>query len=816
MPRALLTLATMASLPILALTSGAQTQQSAERLGSAAPPPAAAPTPALAPAPASAPAPAAEPPATAPSGGLPLPPPAPALTSMPALAPLPASLPAPAVATAPASEPAVIPAPATEVASAPASEPAAEPTNPSELQTQPASAQQPQELGRRLITADLDRNRDQIAPSLGAVSYTIGPAQIASVPGGENASFQQVLLRAPGVVEDSLGQVHIRGEHANITYRLNGVLLPQPVNVFGQEIDTRLVRSVTLIDGTLPAQFGLHTAAIIDVTTKSGAALNHNEASIYGGSYDTFQPSLQVGGSTGRLDYFITTTYNHNALGIENPTPSHHAIHDYTDQQRLFAYLNYTIDDTSRLSFFVNGYNGDFQIPSQEGLPKMFTLAGQPNANSVATRETQNEEEYYAVVAYQKTVDKLSYQLSGFARYGQITFSPDYGNDLIFQGVASSIYNTFATYGIQLDSSYALDPAHTVRVGLIGDFTAEKLDSSSAVFPVDSSGGQTSTTPFTIVDNSSNEATEAGFYIQDEWRLSPQLTFNYGIRYDLFSANFDNERQFSPRANLVWKIDDATTAHVGYSRYFVPPPVQDVRPASQARFDNTSNASASAGNNPPRVEKSNYYDIGVSRKVSPALQVNLDGFYKEAQQLVDLGQFGSALILSPYNYRGGHVYGVEMSATYNEGGFNAFANFSWVRTMAHDIFTQQFNFAPDELAYIREHNIKLDHESQYTVSAGADYTFLRDNRVYLDMLYGSGLRAGFANTVQEQQYYPVNVGYEHVFRGGYWGPNNVKVRFDVMNLFDQSYQLRQGGGLGINASQYGERRGYFGGMTYEF
>ena len=57
-------------------------------------------------------------------------------------------------------------------------------------------------------------------------------------------------------------------------------------------------------------------AGIVDVTTKSGDTLNHNELSLYGGSYDTFQPSAQVGGTDGRLDYFVTTSYNHNGLGI--------------------------------------------------------------------------------------------------------------------------------------------------------------------------------------------------------------------------------------------------------------------------------------------------------------------------------------------------------------------------------------------------------------------------------------------------------------------------------------------------------------------
>ena len=105
-------------------------------------------------------------------------------------------------------------------------------------------------LGKVVVTSDLDVARTQIAPSLGATSYTQTPAQIQNIPGGENAPFQQVLLRAPGVVEDSFGQEHIRGEHANLTYRINGVLLPQPLNGFGQELDTRLIQSFTLIGGT--------------------------------------------------------------------------------------------------------------------------------------------------------------------------------------------------------------------------------------------------------------------------------------------------------------------------------------------------------------------------------------------------------------------------------------------------------------------------------------------------------------------------------------------------------------------------------------
>ncbi|HEY2584870.1 MAG TPA: TonB-dependent receptor [Tepidisphaeraceae bacterium] len=713
----------------------------------------------------------------------------------------------------PAASPATRPGEAAGPATAPsATQPAA--TNPT---TQPGAAG-PQNPSEVLVTADLDRKREQIAPPLGAVTYTVGPNQIQNIPGGSNAPFQQVLLRAPGVVEDSFGQVHVRGEHSNLTYRVNGVLLPNSIvslEGFGGEVDTHVVQSVTLINGSLPAQFGFRTAGIVDITTKSGATLDHNEVGIYGGSFGTLIPSLVVGGHKGNFDYFLSGTYRQTSLGIENPAPTDDALHDYANQGKVFGYFAWQLDDTSRLSVALNGSYGHFQIPNVPGTPPAFTYDSVTDANSANIDETQTEQDYYSFISYQKTVDRLSFLVAGFSRYGQINFNPDPVNDLIFTGVASATTNSFLTNGVQFDGAYVLNDEHTVRFGLLCDYTSEILNTNSSVFPVDSSGMQTSTTPFAIINNGGNWGYETGIYLQDEWKLAKPLTLNYGVRYDRFDASFDHEDQVSPRINLVWRATKSTTVHAGYARYFQPPPVQFLGPAAVASFANTSNQPENFRDDPNKVERSNYYDFGISQQITPAWQVTADTFYKAARPLLDSGQFGSAIIFAPFNYAQGNDYGAEFSTTFKEGGFSAFGNFAWVNAQGKSINSSQYLFGNDELAFISKNSIFLDHDATFTVSAGVAYTW-KGNRVYADILYGSGLRAGFANTEHEPAYYPVNVGFEHVFHPDISGLADVRLRFDIVNVFDQTYQLRNGTGVGVGAPQFGERRGFFGGLTFDF
>ncbi|MDB6140299.1 MAG: tonB dependent receptor family protein [Verrucomicrobiaceae bacterium] len=673
------------------------------------------------------------------------------------------------------------------------------------------NAQTTTELPEVSVVGHLDQDRNEIVPALGATSYSISSQRLETQTRGADAPFNETLLRIPGVAQDSFGQLHVRGDHANLQYRINDVLIPEGISGFGQELDTRFVDHLSLITGALPAQFGYRTAGIVDIHTKSGDDLKGGEISMYGGSYGTLRPSLEYGGVDGRLTYYFTASYLQSDIGIENPTSRPRAIHDNTQQEKFFGSISYLIDDTSRLNLLLSSSYGHFQIPNNPNQTPAFTLSGVRPFNSSLLNENQQEQNDYAILSYQKSAGDLNYQISAFARYSGLLYNPDPTGDLIFNGVAGRIDRNIFSTGLQGDASYRLNDSHTLRGGL--SFTSERatVNTSTSVFATDPFGMQSSSDPFTILDDSRKQAYLYGAYLQDEWKIDA-LTINFGARFDVSDA-FLRENQLSPRINFVYELTESTTLHAGYARYFTPPPLELVQQSSISKFANTTNAPASIVNSPVQSERDHYFDIGATEKLSKSFQIGLDGYYKRAQNLLDEGQFGQALIFSPFNYQQGKVYGVEFTANYQQDNFAAYGNLAFSRATASDIISGQFEFDPAELDYIKHHDVFLDHDERLAASVGTSYTWA-GTRFAADLLYGSGLRAGFANTQKLGVYYPLNLGVSHTFDLG--GGHKLKARIDLVNVLDQVYELRDGSGIGVGAPQFGQRRGIYFGLGYTF
>ena len=282
-------------------------------------------------------------------------------------------------------------------------------------------------------------------------------------------------------------------------------------------------------------------------------------------------------------------------------------------------------------------------------------------------------------------------------------------------------------------------------------------------------------------------------------------------------TNVPAEPRLSPRANVVWKPTDTTTVHVGYSRYFVPPPFELVGGATLAKFANTTAAPPVPLDSTVLPERSDYYDIGISRIVIPGLTLGLDAYFKTSRDLIDEGQFGAPIILTAFNYQKGLQEGVELTASYDRGPWSLYGNAAVSCAMGKDIVSAQYNFTAPELAFIAGNWIHLDHDQKYSASAGAAYTMNSDSphptRLSVDAIVQSGLRASTAtipNGVALPTYGQVNMSVVQKIATG------TELRLDVLNVGDTIYQIRNGTGVGVGAPQYGIRRTILAGVTQRF
>eukprot|EP01036_Dinobryon_divergens_P047863 gene47863-64209_t len=186
----------------------------------------------------------------------------------------------------------------------------------------------------------LKKARMELSPEVGATVYRIDRAAIDALGKGDATPLDDVLLTLPGVAKDSKasGSLHVRDDHGNVQYRVNGVQLPEGISGFGQSLDTRYIDSVNFLTGALPAQYGLRTAGVVDIQTKQGFGKPGGSLGFTFGSHNTLEESGSVYGTTGNLSYYL--------------------------------------DADTRLGLMFGTYNGKFQIPTNPNQTPAFSLAG--------------------------------------------------------------------------------------------------------------------------------------------------------------------------------------------------------------------------------------------------------------------------------------------------------------------------------------------------------------------------------------------------------------------------------------------------------
>jgi outer membrane receptor protein involved in Fe transport len=684
----------------------------------------------------------------------------------------------------------------------------------------PESAERPLELVLESevalsIPVRVSRIRAQNGLSLmGNSKYTMTAEDISNLPAGEATPLNDVLLQMPGVALDQNQEIHIRGEHAGIQYQMNNIMLPLDINndpTFTQLLNSYFVRSVSLIDGVLPAQYGYRTSGVIEIQTKNGCDGGNNNFTIYGGMYDTTQPSFQLQGCDGRFSYYLTGLYLHSSLGLSSATPGHDPIHDSVNQGQGFTYLTYEANDSTKLSFIGGMTVADNEFPNRPGLRPLFRLDGVSPANypSTAISSGLDQQDYYGVLALNGAIgEKFSYQLAYAIHYNTQTFNPDPVGDLIYQGISPKVFNSDLANTLQGDTTYHLGD-HTFAAGFyLGEYGVES-DNTSQVFEENNGTQVPPFVPISVRANLNKINILFGFYLQDTWQISEKFSVNFGSRWDR-ADGFVDDSQFSPTINFIYKARPDTTLHAGFARNFQVPNFQGIS-AGTAKLDGTSGGTGLPVGTSLDAETDSTWDVGYTHQFTLRLQWAQDSYFRIDRHYIDEGQFGFVPLDAPFNYVRGYGAGIENTLSYNVRDFGLRATAFVAREEDRGVATGQYNFPPlGQLQYIDNHYIILDHTPLVGISGGIAYRW-RDYKFTFDGLYSSGLRGGFGNTDQLPVVWQINIGAVRKFTLPAIG--ELENRIALINIFDRTNLIRPATGIGVFQSAYGPRISLYDGIT---
>ena len=656
------------------------------------------------------------------------------------------------------------------------------------------------------VNASLLRSQNGLSET-GTNKYTLTAKDITNLPAGEATPLNEVMLQMPGVALDQNQEIHIRGEHMGIQYQMNGIMLPLDINTdptFTQLLNAYFVKSVSLLDGVLPAQYGYRTSGVIDIHTKDGCDSGPNNLTILGGQRDTAQATFQFGGCGGDFSYYLTGLFLQSNLGLSSAVPAPDPIHDAVTQGQGFSYLTYELNPTTKLSL-ISGMTLSFnQFPNRPDQPPLYQLDHINPAlyPSSGIDSGINQQDYYGVFALNGAMgSKADYQVAYTAHYNSQTFYPDSIGDLIYQGISSNVFTSDLSNTLQGDLTYRLSESHTLRAGFyMGEYGVES-DQASQVFPIVM--GKPAIIPISVTANLNKINLVYGVYLQDTWRITDKLSVNFGSRWDRVTG-FTINSQFSPTINFVYEPRTDTTLHAGFARSFQLPNFQNVSPDIFKLFAGTTGAvgTSPTGNTSPFTETDYTWDAGFTHQFTRHLVYAEDNYFRIDRHYLDEGQFAFVPIDAPFNYVRGYGGGTEHSLTYNLQDLALRANAYVAREEDIGVASGQYNFPANEVSYIDRHYFVLDHTPLVGASGGAAYRW-HDYQFTFDGLFSSGLRGGFANETQLPKVWQFNLSAAKDFTVA--GLGRFTDRIVLLNIFDRTNLIRPPTGIGVFQAAYGPR-----------
>ncbi len=631
-----------------------------------------------------------------------------------------------------------------------------------------------------------------------------------------------------GAARAPTGEVHIRGQHGEFTYYVDG--LPVPLGVFGglnEVVDPAVIERATFITGGFPAEYGGQMSAIIDLNNRVPTGSFHLDASTYVGSYLVFNgthpfspgkevqsgssssvPGDTLGGRVGpfralnsngqavsvsdhigKLGFYVSGSRQETDRRIDTPVPR--LFHDHGFDYFLYGKFDYILSNVDYLTCNLNFGRTNTEVPFDPTLP----LASD-------VQETGNS---FQAVSYFRALDseidrESNLFVGGYLRQGRLQYTPGSIDPPTFQFVDFPGRNyllaedrTFNTIGTRTTYDIRLSHAFMIKTGLVlsGTTGTENFSSRDSL----NTPGPSIVTDF--------RGSDFGMFAESEYQVADWTSFDIGIRYDQHIApDLPVQRQVSPRIKWNFAIDASSTAYIYYGRLFMPTNIEGLR--SIAR--NVSNSVT-----PTFAERDHFFEAVYTNSLPFDVRLKAAVFHKRAAPFTDDATLGSSAIKTPFNIAIVNTDGIELALSYSSPSmpFSCNINSSVIHAVGSGALTGGF-LPPSSDGPATD----LDHDQRLSVDIGLNYQ-PSDWFMNLEAVYGSGLSNGYPGNVPVYKTglfdfntpahtapsTILNLGVGYTFHST--GDTTIEPSIYVTNLLDHSHLLK---GAYTTGASWEERR----------
>ncbi len=675
------------------------------------------------------------------------------------------------------------------------------------------------------IALDIVSPLPPIQSKASSETYSLSRKEIEAIPRGNNNDLNDVLATIPSATQGALRQIHIRQEHALIQLRIDGVPIPDTVSTaFSDVISPRTWERADIILGGMEAQYGNRTAALLDITSKSGTKPGFGSLQYFGGSNATMNPSFEYGGTIGeKFRFYVLNSYLSTNRGLDPPTGGRSWFHNDSTRNQTFIRGDYQHDNRNNFTWLFLNSVAKYQIPTLPGQTPNATVlpliqAQYAGFNPVASQNVnqfQRENNQYGHMVWRHDVSANQYfSLAGYARQSRATFITDPLNSLAYTPDVAEPFSTASqdrmglALGVRLDYTNELTSQHLLKYGFQIDRT--QAINKTRIFAFERDNTDNPTGPVINIDGDRRLiGWREELWVQDQWTPNDQWTVNAGLRYDQIQA-LTNDWQISPRIGVTYKMNQENAFHIFYGRLFTPPNLESVA-YLVPRTAGTTAAPENTQANTVRPERSHYGEIGWYHAFGRLATLELTAWYKYNENMSDAGQFGTTPLLNYFAFQKGWQRGVDAALKVNLAeNLTGRGNVAYGQCKGYGLQSGQFLLEQSEINDInRKGGVFCDHMQTVTSSANLTYRFLERNTISGQMLYGSGLRTavtgGQTNSTHEPSYTVYNMSLTHEIPLPY--KQKFLLGFDMINMLNQGYFYNQGAGsIGLGVAHAGMPR----------